>query len=191
MSLREYLDPGGRMLGRRLDQLALVLENLSTSLCGTIAQALGETVGGLVRDTTLRVLDELTGSLPAADPTPLRSYSGEDDGMSDERKDWAGIEEPDPYPAEVEDLPIPAAPPRLPTALATGLHAAAWWLRRWTGQGCVLSTVAVGLAATGIAYLGGPLVAAALHLVATGTHCTTLAHEIGMADSALDRYDPS
>ena len=57
-SIRDFIDPGGKMLARRLDQLCTTLEGLGSRLRGTIANALGETFGGIVRDAALRVLDE-------------------------------------------------------------------------------------------------------------------------------------
>ena len=53
MPLRDYLDPGGGMLARRLEELCSTLENLAARLHGTIANAIGETIGGIVRDTAL------------------------------------------------------------------------------------------------------------------------------------------
>src|ERR1700722_17996647 len=59
-SIRDFIDPGGRMLARRLDQLCSTLEGLGARLKGTIANAIGETIGGFVRDTALRVLDDVS-----------------------------------------------------------------------------------------------------------------------------------
>ena len=63
-SFREFIDPGGRLLARRLDELCSHLEDLSVRLRGTIANAIGETIGGVVRDAALGVINTLTGCLP-------------------------------------------------------------------------------------------------------------------------------
>ena len=57
-SLRDYLDHGGKLLARRLDQLCSTLESLSERLRQTIANAISETLGGITRDVALRVLDD-------------------------------------------------------------------------------------------------------------------------------------
>jgi hypothetical protein len=36
LSLRDYIDPGSKMLARRLDQLCSILESLGTRLRGTV-----------------------------------------------------------------------------------------------------------------------------------------------------------
>ncbi len=75
-SIRNYLDPGGRILARRLDQLCMTLEGLGARLRGTIANAIGETIGGFVRDSALRLLDELTEYLPDAAHPPSAVPTG-------------------------------------------------------------------------------------------------------------------
>jgi hypothetical protein len=69
------------------------------------------------------------------------------------------------------------------------LQAASWWLRRWSGRGRTLTTLAVGVVATGLAFVGGPLVAAVLGLAETAMQLNNLAHEIGTGASTFDRFD--
>jgi hypothetical protein len=65
------LDSGGLL--ERLDQLRSSLEVLGGRLRAAVAQALGETLGGVVRDTVLLLLDRLAGSSSShtPEPTPL------------------------------------------------------------------------------------------------------------------------
>src|SRR5450631_1391044 len=67
-SFRDFIEPGGRILAHRLDQLCATLESLGMQLRGTIVNAIGETIGGIVRDAALRVLDEAAQYLPGHEP---------------------------------------------------------------------------------------------------------------------------
>jgi hypothetical protein len=195
-SIRDYFDPGGRMLARRLDQLCSTIESLSARLRTTIANAIGETIGGFVRDSALRVLDELAQYLPDAAPPPsarslrdtLVKLAGED-YQPDGAGFWADERESDRTEPAADDDTIPSTPERLPTALSTGLQAAAWCLRRWSGQGRMLTTFAVGLVAAGIAYIGGPLAAAVLSLAGSATQFGGV-DGLGMSDATPNYYDP-
>jgi hypothetical protein len=193
-SLRDYIDPGGKMLACRLDQFCSTLESLGTRLRGTIATAIGETLGGFVRDVAWRVLEEVTQGRPGSEPIrspwsrPVPDTLARETFDPDERGYWADEEEarsePDP-----EEQPTRPAPERLPTALSAGLQAASWWLQRWSGQGRALTTVAVGLIATAVAFLGGPLVVAVLGLAASATQFTSLPDAIGGGTSVFSGFD--
>ena len=67
-SIREYIDPGGRLVGRRLYQLRATLECLGD----TVTNAILQTISGVVRHTALHVLDDLAQYLPGPCPLPLR-----------------------------------------------------------------------------------------------------------------------
>ena len=190
--IRDFIDPGGRMLARRLDQLCSTLESLGARLRGTIASAVGETIGSLVRDTALCILDELTQCVSGSAPiSPLsrnvpgtleREYfeSGERDYWTDEEDEFDPIVD--------DELALPTAP-RLPAALSAGLQAASWWLRRWSGRCGAVTTLAVGLLATGIAFLGGPVAATLLGLAEAATQFTSLSQVIGLGASAFGLDD--
>ena len=148
------MEPGRKILAHRLDQLCLTLECLGTQLRGTIVNAIGETIGGIVRDTALHVLDEAVQYLPGHEPgfapssrtapNPLARENFE----PQERDYWADDDE-DRYEPDPEDPPTPAPPERLPSALSAGLQVASWWLRRWSGRGRTLTTLAVGVLCDG------------------------------------------
>ena len=193
-SIRDYIDPGGRMLARRLDQLCSTLEGLGTRLSGTIANVIGETIGGFVRDTTLRIVDDLMHCLPEPEvghrqPSMQRheSYDRYRDEY-DQRGYWDDdreFDEPD-----IEDQPAPIATERLPTAVSAGLTAASWWLRRWTGNRRTLTTLAVGFLAGSFVYLGGPLAAAVLYFAGTATQFTSLSDAINAGTAAMNYHKP-
>jgi len=196
--IRNYLDPGGRILARRLDQLCLTLESLSARLRSTIAAAIGETIGGFVRDSALRILDDLTEYLPDAAPPPSARSLGNTRAKlagEDYEPDGAGFWSDEREPTRLEDETkgegeaLSSVPERLPTALSTGLQAAAWCLRRWSGQGRMLTTFAVGLVAAGIAYIGGPIAAVVLSLAGSATQFASMTDGLGTSDSTLNYYD--
>ena len=193
LSIRDFIDPGGKMLAHRLDQLCMTLEGLGTRLRGSIANAIGETIGGIVRDTALRVLDEATRRLSgneAFSPTWSRTAPNTLAGEyfePEERDFWTGDPE-DRYESDLEDSPTPMPQQRLPTALSAGLQAASWWLRRWSGQGQTLTTLAVGLFATGLAFLGGPLVIAMLGLAESATRFHSLSEALGTRQSNFSSF---
>ena len=189
-SIHDYIEPGKRILARRLDQLCSTLELLGGRLRATIANAVGETISGIVRDAALHVLDDVTQYLPDSSRMSdrVRDTLPRDDYRRDERGYWAD-EEPEPDYEDPPDRSVPVQE-RLPTALAAGLQAASWWLRRWSGQGRIVSTLAVGLVAAGIAYIGGPLAALVLGLAGTATQFTSLSDAFATGASAFGRSDP-
>jgi hypothetical protein len=193
-SIRDFIDPGGKLLARRLDQLCSTLEGLGSRLRGTIANAIGETFGGIVRDAALRVLDEASQRLheyepivsplsrPMPDPLPRERFDTEQPGY------WSDYDD-DQNESGLEDPPTLTPPERMPTAVSAGLQAASWWLRRWSGQGRTLTTLAVGLFATGLAFLGGPLVVAVLGLAGAATQFNSLADAIGTGVSVFNGFN--
>ena len=149
---RRWGEPGGRMLDRRLDQLCSSLDDLGARLRTTVAQAVGESLGGLVRDAVLSALARLSGRPADSEPAPppaRRWYEpGGWEGGDAERggpalwaDDGGRDEEPEPY-----DEPEPAPPPRrLALTASAGLQAAAWWLRSCARRRPVLTSVLAAL----------------------------------------------
>jgi hypothetical protein len=193
-TMHDFIEPGRKVLAHRLDQLCVTLENLGARLRGTIANAIGETIGGIVRDTALRVLDEATHYLPSHDPglpPPFRTASdplARGNYEPQERSYWADYEE-DPYEPDCAEPTTPTPPERLPSALSTGLQAASWWLRRWSGRGRTLTTLAVGVLAAGLAFLGGPLVGVVLGFAGTAMQFNTLSDAIGTGVSVFSGFN--
>jgi hypothetical protein len=184
MALRDYLDPSGRMLARRLDELCSTLENLASRLHGTIANAIGETIGSIVRDTALRALNEVMRLVPSNAPMPSRPTVPHD-YTRDDRGYWG---DEDDFEPDVDEQSTSEKPERLPTALSAGLQAASWWLQRCPRR--IVSTFAVALMAAGIAYVGGPLAVVVLGLAGTATQFNSLAEAISAGASTLGLFDP-
>ena len=63
-SIRNYIEPAKHILAGRLDQLCSTLEDLGARLRATIANAVGETITGIVRDAALVVLNDLAQHRP-------------------------------------------------------------------------------------------------------------------------------
>ena len=176
-SIRDYIDPGGKMLAYHLTHLCETLENLGARLRGTIANAIGETIAIIIRDTALRLLGDVSHYLPSSDSisAPWRRRDMLAQSSSDERDYWDDDDYDDTYEAAREGRFEPAPPPgRLSTALSAGLQAASWWLRRWSGRKNLITTMAIGLLATGAAFIGGPLVLAVIGLAHAATHFTSM-----------------
>lgn len=185
-SLRDYIDPGGRVLARRLDQLCYTLESLGARLSATIADAVSETIGAIIRDTALHVLDNVTRCLPTGEsPSYPRARIGRDE--LDQRGYWPAYDED----VEFDDDSQPTEPiaERLPAALSAGLQTASWWLRRWTGEGRLWSACLAGMVATGIAYASGPIMTLLFSLANSATQLTTLAEVIHPRDSEPRYFD--
>lgn len=186
-SFRDWLDPGGRMLARRVEQLRESLESLAGRLRESVAHAVGTTLGSVVRDTLLRVLENLTDYLPVSRPTPswpsrrLRaSFAGagaeDEEGASD-----------DFWPDDMDELqrnePAESAPPprsgkaRLAVSLAAGLQVA-WALRRCLGRRGWLALLGVGLLAGCAAYAAPALATAGLGLLGSASQLGVLADSL-------------
>lgn len=169
-TFRENLAPSGRMLTRRLENLFGTLEHLGDRLRTTLAESLGQTLGGLVRDTIQRLLEEITDYLPMA-----RNVAYPGMGELRHAHAWRDdLEEADYW--EDDEIPCPEQQipsERLPLAVSTGLQTASWWLQRCAHQGRLLTTLLAGVLATGIAWFCGPLAALVLNLIGSATHFTS------------------
>jgi hypothetical protein len=171
-SSRDWLDPGGRMPGRRLDQLRSSLDRLAARLRAAVAEAVGESLGGLVRDAVLGALARLSGH--EHDPEPPRpaprswyepgGWNEDDRDQSDAglwTDDGGGEEEVGPSD---EPLAGPTTPHRLTLTISAGLQAAAWWLRNSARRRPVLTSVLAALLVGGVAFAAPALAAALLGL---------------------------
>ena len=172
-SSRDWLDPGGRMVARRLDQLHNSLDALGDRLRRAVAESVAESLGGWIRDAFLTTLDRLAGRAPGPEPRRLpqrcwdeaRPMAGRDDPA--EGAFWPDSDPSDEQP-ELDDEPEPCdyqpatpakpSPDHLVLSLAAGLQAAAWWLRRAARRRPLLSVAGVALL-VGLAVLAAPLLA--------------------------------
>ena len=160
---------GSRLLARRLDQLGSTLESVRLRLRRTIANAIGETIGALVHDAAW-------GFLNACEPNSFDSRQGPRYLHENFEAEEYESDGPDYWIEDQEDDAISpvnersTAPDRLPPALSAGLQMAAWWLRFCSNGGRLWTTFAVGLFATSLAFLGGPVAIALLHVIGSASH---------------------
>ena len=162
-SYGNVLAPSARLLARRLDQLRSTLDSLGSRLREAVSAAVGETVGVVVRDTVNHALDHLAGFLPRRDtpPAPSSVWNEEDDSDLWPHEGWEADE---PEPCD-KAPPAERLPNRLALSVSAGLHAAAWWLRRWTGRLELVSTTVIGVCASCAVYVAPALAAAGLRLI--------------------------
>jgi hypothetical protein len=191
-NIRDVIDPSGRLLARRLDQLCSALECLSVRLRGTIVDVIGDSIGGFVRDAALGALDHVTQSRsdPSHKPSFPRRERAEEAYPEDvEDGYWYDEDAPPAAYADPQPLSAPTPPERLPTALSAGLQAASFWLRRWTGKRRALSTCAIGMMATLFAFVGGPLALVLLDLAASASQFNALPDALHDGASAIGLLD--
>jgi hypothetical protein len=173
-----WLSSARRLLSRQLDRLQSTLTSLGQTLRDRIAQAVGQSVSGIVREAVHAVLEQVhdePGSrrlLPEAttrtyDPGGLFSHTEPPDEryLNDRYPDADFRDEtldddswPDPEPP-----PPPTTLPRWRAFLAAVLQAVSWWLRR----GVVypwLTALAVGAVAVCLLF-GCPLLGTGIGIV--------------------------
>jgi phage baseplate assembly protein W len=165
-SYRNAFVSGGSLLSRRLDQLRSTLDSLGSRLRTAVSQAVGETVGVVVRDAVNSALDRVAGILPEPEPPRASSRSWNEDEEEDLMWSDDGWDEQHPEPSD-RAPPDTGSTQRMTLSVTAGLSAAAWWLRRWTGRLALASTTAVGLIA-GCTVFAAPMLAnAGLRLMGT------------------------
>src|SRR5262249_49975982 len=141
---RSVIDPGRRWLARHLNRLRRTLEGLYDRLKEAIAVAVARAAEDAVREgVQALLLDKPPLSPPDYQPGPYprsnwapegwRGTQDEDDELRrwEENLDY----EPAPRGRSETSAQVPAGEPtpepaRLRRALAEGLQAASWWLRR-------------------------------------------------------------
>jgi hypothetical protein len=159
----------GRLLARHLRRLCQSLEALAGRVRAAVAETLSNCVSGAVREAVESALagpDEPPGRAPSTYPATPSAARSSTWWRDPDRAEW---DDGDPYgEPQVEDgAPGPAAhaegtpipPPRWRSALAAGLQAAAFWLKRWPARLPWPWAVGLGLVAGAAVYLGGPPVA--------------------------------
>ena len=95
-SYRNMMVPSRQLLTRQLDHLRSTLDALGSRLREAVSQAVGETVGVVMRDVVNNTLDRISGSLPDREPVRERQRSWDD---QDDDDPWAddGWDEPKAY----------------------------------------------------------------------------------------------
>src|SRR5438876_12409480 len=74
---RDWPDPGGLTLSRRLDRLRDTLDGLAARLRRGVAEAVAEALGGVIREALYTALGRLAGDAAAHAPEPARSFRWE------------------------------------------------------------------------------------------------------------------
>jgi hypothetical protein len=189
-----WLGGARRQLARQLERLQQTLTSLGQTLRERIAQAVGQSLGGIVRDAVHAALEEIHGGprycLPPPDvPRPFHSdglfsradrprgrfpedrFADEDD-FREERLDEAEDRWSEAEPPEPPESPRPV--PRWRSLLATVLQTVAWWLRRGFGNP-ILTAAAISVIGGGL-LLGSPLLVSGLGIARSAAEMVSLVH---------------
>src|SRR5262245_9799775 len=167
---RSVLDPGCRWLAKHLNRLRRTLEGLYDRLREAIAVAVARAAEDAVREGVHALLMDTPPPSPPDYPRSHFTPPGWRDDEEDELRRW---EENLDHEQEPRDRSEPSAqvppdeqtaePTRLRRALAEGLQAAGWWLRRG-GRFPLLTALGAGLVVLWASYFGGPLAGAGVAL---------------------------
>src|SRR5262249_36725146 len=170
---RSVIDPGCRWLANRLNRLRRTLEGLYDRLREAIAVAVARAAAAARRGGGPPAR---AGPPPPRPPHPPRRNFAPSPGWRDtddeydELRRWEENLDDDQEPEGRGEARSDAAakepapePTRLRRALAEGLQAAGWWLRRG-GRFPVLTALGAGLAVLWASYFGGPLAGARVRL---------------------------
>src|SRR5262249_47738747 len=160
---RSVIDPGCRWLAKHLHRLRRTLEGLYDRLREAIAVAVARAAEDAVREGVHALLTDRPPLCPPDyprrnfTPSELRGTDDEDEELRRWEENLNYEEEPrgrsEPS-AQVPSSEETAASTRLRRALAEGLQAASWWLRRG-GRFPVLTALGAGLAVLWASYFGG------------------------------------
>jgi hypothetical protein len=195
-SSRDWLDAGGRMLARRLDQLHTSLDALGDRVRCAVAEAVAESLGGWIHDAFLAALDQFAG-WPSEPEPRLLPRRWEEPGQMIEHNDsrkgaiWPDSFESKDEPERSDERPTPPAQPpsdRLALSLTAGLQAAAWCLRRSDPRRPLLSIVCIALF-VGLAVLAAPLLTVALRLTDSASQLEALTEAVGFNRSLRAAFD--
>jgi hypothetical protein len=185
-SLLTQRETNGTLLARRLDQLGAALKELHSRLHASVAEVVGQTLGGFVRDAVWQLLDDLALDSPGPIQPPSHrprkrweDFSGMEAQEPDGPTFWPDGEEDRQPGLEQHRRPRPG---RLALALCAGLQAAAWWLRHRKRRKGFWAALPVVLLAAGTPCAAGPLARAAQDLA-------TSARDLGALTEVVDSDD--
>jgi hypothetical protein len=151
-----------RHLARLQEALGGLTEQTRDALARTLADAAADLVGQAVRAAL-----GAPGDGPAFDPWRDRRRATSSP-VTDPYEELYGFGPEDRWYRDQSPSPAAPRPPEgdavevWPAALALGLRAAAWWLRRRTGRSPLLAALALGTMAAALAAAGGPAALAGL-----------------------------
>jgi hypothetical protein len=182
-SLHSLIDPGGGSLAYHLDRLRRTLDGFRQRLRQAVADALGQTVGDLVRDSVASLLDEAGTEPPNTHYPPARS--SRQSALWNRSQTLEYEDDPDDLLLDEEDEPVPPQPRRLPwpQALAAGLRSVAWGLERRMGRLALGLALGLGVAACVAVLVSGPRTMSSVGLV---TSALSLARLDDLARFASD-----
>jgi hypothetical protein len=182
-----------------MNRLSETLEHFGERLREAISSAVGESVGGVVRETIQTMLSQepsfntAESSYGHSPYRPQSMWSGRDDP---DDEPW--FDDPDAYlPDEYEDVSSTAradsssTPSRLPRAIAIGFHTTLCWLQRRVSRYPVLTAVSVGLLTALAVYAGGPLAAAAVSLAGSAFNLLSLSEIVQSGADTLSTFGSS
>lgn len=184
--------PLRRLAGAMADLRARVREALAGEMARAVAEAVREVVAAALRGGAT------TCPVPA-DVRPARArhdWADPDPDPWDDRPDWArddGDEDDERGPAAYgavtpgpDSAPVPPAPvpPAAPAAVAAGVSAGRWWLRR---RGSVVEALGVGVLVTLAVLAGGPVAGAGAAVVAAAADLTAATDALGAGAARLDQ----
>jgi hypothetical protein len=182
-------DPGGRSWRSRLSGLCRSLEDLAHRLREGVSRVVSQAVADAVQDTVRELWGRLvTTPAPAPAPQPSRWDRPSWNDAHDEPEGWHRFgqdqeeenlfrpgsrgssrlveeldDDPDDDPDEVPDTTRKPNSSRWPEALAAGLQATAWWLRR-RGRLSMLTAIGVGVTSALTTFVLGPVAVAGVAL---------------------------
>src|SRR5262245_31037191 len=169
---RSVIDPGCRWLAKHLSRLCRTLEGLYDRLREAIAVAVARAAEDAVREGVHALLMDKPPLSPPDYPrghvTPS-GWGGTDDDYEELRRWEENLDdEQEPRGRSEPSAQVPTSeqgpePTRMRRALAEGLQAAGWWLRRG-GRFPVLTALGARLAVLWASYFGGPLAGAGVAL---------------------------
>jgi len=167
-------DTGKTSLQDRLDQLRDGLLDITIKLRSAVANAVGQSLGTVVRDTVLRVLHALQDPVPESNHWNAKDRRG-DPFIDDEESGhdlWRGERDNGRYRHDQDYEEDPEEKPestRLTVAVCAALEATSA-ARRFLGKQTILTLLGVGLAAGCMAYWTPALAIASIGLVTSASH---------------------
>jgi hypothetical protein len=195
---RSVIEPGSRWLARHFSRLRRSLEALYDRLREAIAVAVARAAEDAVREAVSGLLAD-TPPLSPPDYShrsfaPSGAWRDPNDPDEELRRweenlddDYATAARSEARPLGESGEPSPE-PTRLRRALAAGLQASSWWLRRDGRPFPVLSALGAGLVVVLASYAGGPLAGAGVALAGSALGLMSFAHAVHTGAGALGSF---